>query len=92
VKNECKGASQMPEDRLYTDIIFIINACYGGSKFGVLIVINYIDFCWSLFLKYKAYLKDEMFTLFTDFNMRLNWIGCECLALYALILTGNIIS
>jgi hypothetical protein len=38
----------------------------GGFKFWALIVDNYTDFCWRIFLKNKSELKDKMFTLSLD--------------------------
>jgi hypothetical protein len=51
IMREWKGGSQIPGEKLYIDICFIKNESYGGSKFRVLVVDNYIDYCLSLFLK-----------------------------------------
>ena len=53
---------------------------YGGSKFWLCIVYNYTDYCWRLFLTYKADLKDKMFTLFTDLiiaGIEVKYICCD---------------
>jgi DNA repair protein RadC len=52
VKKEWKGGSQISAERLYTDITSIKIESYVRSKFRVLIVDNYTDYCWSLLLKY----------------------------------------
>jgi hypothetical protein len=56
------------------------NESFGGSKFLVLIADNYTDYCWSLFLKYKADLKDKMFKLLTDLKIagiEVKYIRCD---------------
>ena len=69
VKKEWKGGSQVPGERLYIDISSIKSPSYGGSKFWVLIVDDYTDYCWSIFLKNKGDLKEKMFTLLTDLKI-----------------------
>ena len=69
VAKEWKGGSLIPGERLYIDISSIKNESFGGSKFWVLIVDNYTDYCWSLFLKHKADLKNTMFKLLTDLKI-----------------------
>jgi hypothetical protein len=51
INKEWKGSSQIPGERLYIDISSIKNASYGGSKFWALVVDDYTDYCWSIFLK-----------------------------------------
>ena len=80
VKKEWKRVSQIPKERLYIDISSIKNASYGGSKFWVLIVDTYTDYCWNVFLKNEADLKDKMFTLFTDLKIAgidVKYIRCD---------------
>jgi hypothetical protein len=69
VAKEWKGGSQTPGERLYIDISSIKNESFGGFTFWVLIVDNYTDYSWSLFLKYKADLRDKMFKLLTDLKI-----------------------
>jgi hypothetical protein len=67
-------------ERLYIDISSIKNESFGGSKFWVLIVDDYTDYCWSLFLKHKADLKDKMFKLLTDLKIAgivVKYIRCD---------------
>jgi hypothetical protein len=80
VAKEWKGGSQIPVERLYIDISSIKNESFGGSKFWVLIVDDYSDYCWSLFLKCKADLKDKMFKLLTDLKIagiEIKYIRCD---------------
>ena len=58
-----KGGSQIPGERLYLDISSIKEKSFGGAKFWVLIVDDYTDFCWSIFLKSKGELKSKMMVL-----------------------------
>jgi hypothetical protein len=77
VAKEWKGGSQIPGERLYINISSIR---FGGSKFWVLIVDNYTDYCWGLFLKYKAELKDKMFKLLTDLKIagiEVKYVRCD---------------
>jgi hypothetical protein len=58
----------------------IKNESFGGSKFWLLVVDDYTDYCWSLFLKYKADLKDKMFNLLTDLKIagiEVKYICCD---------------
>jgi hypothetical protein len=52
--------------RVVKFVIATKNFCHGGFKFWALIVDNYTDFCWRIFLKNKSELKDKMFTLSLD--------------------------
>jgi hypothetical protein len=49
VNKEWKGGSQIPRERVYLDISSIKDVSYGGSKFWVLIVDDYTNYCWSIF-------------------------------------------
>jgi hypothetical protein len=51
------------------DISSIKGVSYGESKFCVLIVDDYTNYCWSIFLKNKSKLKEEMFALLTDLKI-----------------------
>jgi hypothetical protein len=80
VKKEWKGGSQIFGERLYIDISSIKNESYSASKFWALIVNNYTDYCWTLFLKYKSDLKDKMFTLLSDSKIagiEVKYIRCD---------------
>jgi GAG-pre-integrase domain len=52
-----KGGSQAPGERVYLDISSIRDKSYGGSCFWGLILHDYTDYCWSIFLKTKGDLK-----------------------------------
>jgi predicted secreted protein len=69
VNKEWKGGSQIPGERVYLDISSIKDVGYGGSKFWVLIVDDYTNYCWSIFLKNKSELKEKMFPLLTDLKI-----------------------
>jgi len=80
INKEWKGGSQVPGERLYLDISSVRDASYGGSKFWALIVDDYTDFCWSIFLKNKSDLKDKMFSLLTDLHIAgidVKYIRCD---------------
>jgi hypothetical protein len=51
---------QVSEERLYKDIGSIMDKTYSGSKFWVIIVDDYTNYCWSIFLKNKIDLKDKI--------------------------------
>jgi hypothetical protein len=61
-----KGGSQALGERVYVDISSIRDKSYGGSRFWVLIVDDYTDYCWIIFLKTKSDLKVKVMTLLTD--------------------------
>jgi hypothetical protein len=66
---EWKGSSHIPDERLYIDISSIKNASYVGSNFWALVVDDYTDYCWSIFLKSKGELKDKMKILLTNIKI-----------------------
>jgi hypothetical protein len=69
VNKEWKGSSKIPGERIYLDISSVRDVSFGGAKFWVLIVDDYTDYCWSLFLKDKSELKEKMMTLLTDLKI-----------------------
>jgi transposase InsO family protein len=69
VNKEWKGGSQIPGEQVYLDISSIKDVSYGGYKFWVLIVDDYTNYCWSIFLKNKSELKEKMFPLLTDLKI-----------------------
>ncbi len=52
--------SSQPGERLFLDIGSIQSKSYGGSKFWVLVVDDYSDYCWSLFLQQKSHLAERV--------------------------------
>ena len=53
---------------------------YDGSCFWVLIVDDYTDYCWSIFLKAKIGLKVKVMTLLTDLKIAsvdIKFIRCD---------------
>jgi hypothetical protein len=80
VNKDWKGGSQILGQRLHYDISSVIDSSYGGSKFWALIVDDYTDFCWSIFLKNKSDLKEKMFSMLTDLSIAgidVKYIRCE---------------
>jgi hypothetical protein len=69
VNLEWKGSNRIPGERLYIDISVIENASYNGSKFLALVVEEYTDYCWSIFVRSKDELKDRMRTLSIDLKI-----------------------
>ena len=69
VNKDWKGGSQVPGERVYLDISSIRDESYGGSRFWCLLVDDYTDFCWSIFLKNKSDLKCKVMTLLTDLKI-----------------------
>jgi hypothetical protein len=59
----------VPGERVYLDISSIRDESYGGTCFWVLLVDDYTDYCWSIFLKQKSDLKGEVMTLLTDLKI-----------------------
>jgi hypothetical protein len=58
--------SQVPGEQLYLDFSSIKDISCEGSKFWVLIVDDYRDYSWSIFLKSKCDPKNKIFTLLID--------------------------
>jgi hypothetical protein len=54
VNQDWKEGSQAPGERVYLDISSIKDKSYGGSCFWVLIVDDYTDYYWSIFLRAKS--------------------------------------
>jgi hypothetical protein len=69
VNKDWKGGSQVPGERVYLDISSIKGKSYGGSCFWALVVDDYTDYYWSLFLKAKSDLKGKFLTLLTDLKI-----------------------
>jgi hypothetical protein len=67
-------------ERVYLDISSIRDESYGGSCFWVLLVDDYSDYCWSIFLKNKTDLKSKVMTLLTDLKIseiNVKYIRCN---------------
>jgi hypothetical protein len=54
VNKKWKGGSQIPGEQVYLDINSIKDVSYGGSKIWVLIVDDYMNYCWSVFLRTRV--------------------------------------
>jgi hypothetical protein len=68
LKKDWKGGSQVPGEWVYLEIT-IRDESYSGSCFWVLIVYDYTDHCWSIFLKEKNDLKGKVMTLLTNLKI-----------------------
>jgi hypothetical protein len=80
LNKDWKGGSQVSGERVYSDISTIRDEIYGGSCFWVLLVDDYTDYCWSIFLKNKTDLKSKFMTLLTDLKIagiNLKYIRCD---------------
>jgi hypothetical protein len=69
LNKDWKGGNQVPGERFYLDISSIRDESYGVSCFWVLLVDDYTDYCWSIFLKHKSDLKGKVMTLLTDLEI-----------------------
>jgi transposase InsO family protein len=69
VGKDWKGGSQVPGERVYLDISFIKDESYGDSRFWALLVDDYTDYCWSIFLTNKSDLKNKVMPLLTDLKI-----------------------
>jgi hypothetical protein len=75
-----KGGSQVSGERVYLDISSIRDENYGGSCFWVLLVDDYSDYFWRIFLKNKRDLKSKVMTLLTDLKIaeiNVKYIRCD---------------
>jgi hypothetical protein len=59
----------VPGERIYQDINSIRDESYGGSRFWVLLVDDYTDYCCSILLKHKSGLKSKVMTLLTNLKI-----------------------
>jgi hypothetical protein len=69
VSKDWKGGSQVPRERVYLDISSIKDESYGSSHLWALLVDDYTDYYWSIFLKNKSDLKNKVRTLLTDLKI-----------------------
>jgi hypothetical protein len=75
-----EGWKSIPGEQVYLDISSIKDVSYGGSRFWVIIVDGYTNYCWSIFLKNKSKLKEKMFPLLTDLKIAgidIKYIRCD---------------
>jgi hypothetical protein len=80
LKKDWKSQSQVSGERVYLDMSSIRDESYGGSCFWVLLIDDYSDYCWSIFLKNKSDLKSKIMTLLTDLKIaeiNVNYIRCN---------------
>jgi hypothetical protein len=78
IKTGRKGVKHLVKESI--DISSIKDKSYGGSRFWVLIVDDYIDYCWSIFLRAKSDLKAKVTTLLTDLKIagvNVQFIRCD---------------
>jgi hypothetical protein len=67
-------------ERVYLDISSIRDEIHGGSCFWPLLVDDYSDYCWSIFLKNKNDLNSKVMTLLTDLKIaeiNVKYIRCN---------------
>jgi hypothetical protein len=69
VNQDWMEGSQAPGERIYLDIGSFRDKYYGSSRFWVLIVDDYTDYCWSIFLKAKGYLNVKVMTWLTSLKV-----------------------
>jgi hypothetical protein len=69
LNKDWKDGSQVSGERVYLDISSIRDESYGSSCFWALLVDDYSDYCWSIFLKNKSNLKSKVMTLLTDLKI-----------------------
>jgi hypothetical protein len=80
VKQDWKEWSQAPGERVYLDISSVNDKSLCGSCFLVLIVDNYTDYCWSIFLKASRDLKIKVTTLLANLKIagvNVKFIRCD---------------
>jgi hypothetical protein len=80
LNKDWKGGSQVSGERGYLDISSIRDESYGGPCFLVLLVDDFSDYCWSIFLKNKSDLKCKVMTLLTDLKIaeiNVKYIRCD---------------
>jgi hypothetical protein len=67
-------------ERVYLDISSIRDESNGSSCFWALLVDDYSDYCWSIFLKNKSDLKSKIMTLLNDLKIseiNVKYIRCD---------------
>ena len=72
--------SQIPGERLYMDTSSVKTTSIGGSKFWLLVVDEATDMCWSMFLKKKSDLTENMVLLIntlTAQGKKVKFIRCD---------------
>jgi hypothetical protein len=58
-----ENKSEIPGERLFIDISSIKQRSFSGSKYWVLIVDNYSDMCWSIFIPHKSDMPQKVVAL-----------------------------
>jgi hypothetical protein len=74
------GSSNIPGETIYIDIGLIKERSLGGAKFRTLVVDDFSDYYWSLFLRNKSYLKTKIINLLTDLKIsdgKVKFIRCD---------------
>ena len=81
VSKQSDTKDNIPGHRLYIDISSVKGRSYGDSKFWLLCVDSYTDYCWSFFLKAKSMTKDYMIPLIKDLKakhgIQVKYIRCD---------------
>jgi hypothetical protein len=60
------GSSNIPGEVIYINVSSNKERNLGGTKFWVVVVDDYSDYCWSIFLKNKSDLKTKIINLLKD--------------------------
>ncbi|MGL4341755.1 MAG: reverse transcriptase domain-containing protein, partial [Lactococcus lactis] len=63
VSKESDSRSKVAGERLFVDISSVKAESYGGSKFWILVVDDYSDKCWSIFVNRKSLMPDKVVAL-----------------------------
>jgi hypothetical protein len=70
VCKETQVKSMVPGERLYIDISSVRASSFGGYKFWVLIVDDFTDMCWSIFVKAKSLMPEQVVMLIKSLRFR----------------------
>jgi hypothetical protein len=75
-----RTSTNKPGERIYIDISSVKTESYGGSKFWLLSVDNYLDMCWRRFLSAKCAIRSEMILFLKTFQLAktpVSYIRCD---------------
>ena len=68
ISKESESKATITGQRVSFDISSVNKTCYCGNKFWLLVVDEFTNYCWSIFLKNKSNLPEAMMNWLNNFQ------------------------